>query len=404
MKKQKDERINLILKLMMALLFILGVLVFSYPFVVDSINNYYDQKAIEKLHKENQEEFKTKKTERLEEMKELNKKLAENKNTQNIPGMGIVEDPFEAALTSKRTKKDQEYYKEHTIGAIFIPKIHVSLPLFDETNNTLLDVGATILQGSSYPIGGKDSHSVITGHSGLPDKKLFTDLEKLEKEDVIYIDVAGEKLAYEIETFKTVLPHELDDVKIQKGRDLITLVTCTPYMINTHRLLVTAHRIPYVEEKMEKEKEQVQEYHKNRFRLFMLFFPILFSMIFYWMWRKFVYYQSGKYKYDFIFYIQKNNKPVVGETFVLTTGKNIVQNNKRKVTTTSDINGEVRFSGIRGGKYTARHSKLKEVNAVRGYVYLLKDKQFVIRGKRKYFKVIKSKDGKNYILEMRKKK
>lgn len=77
------------------------------------------------------------------------------------------------------------------------------------------------------------------------------------KGDQFYIDIAGEKLAYQIESFKTVLPHEIDDLVIQDGRDLVTLLTCTPYMINTHRLLVTAVRIPYVEEVMEKEKEQI---------------------------------------------------------------------------------------------------------------------------------------------------
>ncbi|MGO3607855.1 MAG: class C sortase, partial [Pseudolactococcus laudensis] len=122
---------------------------------------------------------------------------------------------------------------------------HVSLPIFDETNNELLEKGATVLQGTSFPIGGKGTHSVITGHTGLPEKKLFTDLEKLKKGDLFYIEVSGKKLAYRVERFKTVLPTELDSLKIEDSSDLVTLLTCTPYMINTHRLLVTGVRVGF---------------------------------------------------------------------------------------------------------------------------------------------------------------
>lgn len=404
MTKQKEERLNLILKLLMALLFISGVMVFSYPFVVDSINNYYDQKVIEALHKENQAAFNQKKAAQLAEMTQRNKELAANKKSLNIPGMGAVEDPFASALNTKGVKQKPDYYKQHTIGAIYIPKIHVSLPLFDETTNELLEVGATVLQGSSFPIGGENSHSVITGHSGLPDKKLLTDLNKLELKDVIYIEVGDETLAYEVNRFKTVLPDELDDVKIQNGRDLVTLVTCTPYMVNTHRLLVTAHRIPYSAEQMKDDKQKTQDYHKRRFRAFLIGFPFLFGLIFYWMWRKFVYYQSGKYTYDFIFTVHQNSKPVVGEVFVLTTGKDVVRKHKKTLKAVSDVNGEVCFHQLPGGKYWARPRQSKKGPMVKGYIHSLKDKQFVLRGKRESFKTIKTENGKNYLLELRKKK
>lgn len=382
-ERQRNERINLLLKLVMAILFMTGAVIFSYPFVVDAINNYYDQKMIERIQLENEERFLQEREERLAEMARQNEELLKNKQTTNVPGMGLVEDPFEEAI-GQDTNPGREYFEEHTVGAIYIPAIHVSLPLFDETNYTLLEKGATVLQGTSFPIGGDNTHSVITGHSGLPNKLLFTELEKLVKGDQFYIDIAGEKLAYQIESFKTVLPHEIDDLVIQDGRDLVTLLTCTPYMINTHRLLVTAVRIPYVEEVMEKEKEQTQVYHKNRFRLFMLGIPIFFGLIFYWMWRKFVFYQSGKYNYDFCFILMKNGQPENGVVFTLVNRrKEPLIENEKVVTIASDEQGVVRFSQVRGGIYWAHAENQKSLPKIKGYIYLLKHQQFRIRSRRK---------------------
>lgn len=368
----KNERMNLLLKLLMAFLFLTGAVIFSYPFVVDAINNYYDQKIIEKIHQENQAQLITERERRFSVMNQKNEQLRQNKQT-NIPGVGLVADPFAEAMENI-PDLGQKYFSEHTIGAIYIPKIHVSLPLFDETNQQLLEKGATVLQGTSFPIGGKDTHAVITGHSGLPNKLLFTDLEKLQKNDVLYIDIAGEKLAYQIDRFKTVLPDELEELQIKKGKDLVTLVTCTPYMINTHRLLVTAHRIPYVEELMEKEKQQTEQYHYNRLRLFMIMIPLVFCSIFYWMWRKYIYYQSGKYRYDFQFIYLKEGKPYADQRFIL------VRRKEPSLVTTSDENGLVCFSQIRGGRYWVVPEN-KHAPKIKGYVFHLKDTQFLVRSR-----------------------
>lgn len=383
-ERHKNERINLLLKLVMAILFMMGAVIFSYPFVVDAINNYYDQKTIERMQKDSQEQFLQEREEHLAEMARQNEELLKNKQTTNIPGMGLVEDPFEAAVGEEDSNPGREYYEEHTVGAIYIPAIHVSLPLFDETNYTLLEKGATVLQGTSFPIGGENTHSVITGHSGLPNKLLFTELDKLVEGDQFYIDIAGEKLAYQVESFKTVLPHEIDDLVIQDGRDLVTLLTCTPYMVNTHRLLVTAVRIPYVEEVMEKEKEQTQSYHKNRFRLFMLGIPIFFGLIFYWMWRKYVFYQSGKYRYDFCFTLVRKGRPESGVIFTLVNRRKVpLMEDGKVITAVSDEEGRVCFSQIRGGIYWAQAENQKSLPTIKGYIYLLKHRQFKIRSHKK---------------------
>lgn len=126
---------------------------------------------------------------------------------------------------------------------IQIPKIKVELPIYHGTSDGVLQVAIGHIEWSSLPTGGLSTHCVISGHRGLPSARLFTDLPKLALGDVFYIRVLNELLTYEVDQIKTVLPAELDDLKIVEGEDYFTLVTCTPYGVNTHRLLVRGHRI-----------------------------------------------------------------------------------------------------------------------------------------------------------------
>ena len=133
------------------------------------------------------------------------------------------------------------------MGFIKIPCIDVSLPIYHGTSEAVLEIGAGHLQGTSLPIGGESTHSVITGHTGLSSAKLFTDLTELEEGDMFFLNVMGEKLAYKIDQITKVLPEEISNLKIENGKDYCTLVTCTPYGVNTHRLLVRGERTDYVE-------------------------------------------------------------------------------------------------------------------------------------------------------------
>ena len=133
---------------------------------------------------------------------------------------------------------------DEIIGTIEIPAIDVNLPIYHGTNDDVLNIGAGHVEDSSMPVGGTNTHTVITGHSGLPSNKLFTRLDELEKNDKFYIYILDEVLAYEIDKIEIVLPEKVDYI-IEDGKDLATLVTCTPYGINTHRLLVTGHRVQY---------------------------------------------------------------------------------------------------------------------------------------------------------------
>lgn len=135
-----------------------------------------------------------------------------------------------------------------TMGYVHIPKLAVSLPIYHGTEEETLDRGVGHLIGSSLPIGGSSTHAILTGHSGLASQKMFSDLDKLEIGDTFYLEVLNEILAYEVDQINTVLPHDTTYLGLEEGKDLCTLVTCTPFGVNTHRLLVRGHRIAYTPE------------------------------------------------------------------------------------------------------------------------------------------------------------
>ena len=133
------------------------------------------------------------------------------------------------------------------MGYVEIPKIQVHLPIYHGTDAEVLDRGVGHLLGSSLPVGGENTHTILSGHSGMASQKMFTDLEQLTQGDVFYLNVLNETLAYQVIRISTVLPYETELLSIVPGADLCTLVTCTPYGVNTHRLLVRGSRIPYEE-------------------------------------------------------------------------------------------------------------------------------------------------------------
>ncbi|MGX7126344.1 class C sortase [Enterococcus viikkiensis] len=386
-KPERRDKIDLLLKLSIAMMFITGFLIFMYPFVVDSINNFVDQQRLEEVQDKMEARSEADKKKRLDKLEQENKKLR-----TIIPGAGSFDDPFESSLRGTKSPK-KEYYEKHMIGAIFIPKIKVSLPVYDQTDDFLLDKGATVLQGTSFPVGGSSTHSVITGHSGLPDKRLFTDLEALKKQDKFYLHIEGKKLAYQVEKIKRVKPDNFNALKIEKNRDLVTLLTCTPYGVNSHRLLVTAHRIKYPVQAAEKIKE-TEKYHRQRVFYLVagcLFFLIIFG---YFVWRKIILYQSKKRDYTFVFYLYEAGETVPGVRALLTQKHNVVRLDGRLVHTVSDANGKIEFQKIPGGIYRV---ETENGLSVKGKVWRLKDRTFKILGRRGYT-LIKQRI-KHYVIE-----
>lgn len=129
------------------------------------------------------------------------------------------------------------------MGYVDIPAINVTLPVYHGTEESVLQIAIGHIAGTSLPVGGESTHCVISGHRGLPSAKLFTDIDKLVVGDLFTLNMLDEVLTYEVDQIRIVLPHEVDDLRIEAGKDYCTMVTCTPYGINTHRLLVRGHRI-----------------------------------------------------------------------------------------------------------------------------------------------------------------
>ena len=169
---------------------------------------------------------------------------------------------------TEREKKGVENYARmlevrEKIGYVDIPKIGQQIPVYAGTSEDVLQHACGHLEGTSLPIGGKDTHAVITAHRGLPQVKLFRDLDKMEVGDLFFFTNVKETLAYKVDQILVVEPWDFEPVLVVEGKDLMTLLTCTPYMINSHRLLVRGHRIPYVPEEKEEAEDKAKFNYKD---------------------------------------------------------------------------------------------------------------------------------------------
>ncbi|KAF1304492.1 hypothetical protein BAU16_01900 [Enterococcus sp. JM9B] len=378
----KKQRTNLVIKGLIVLMFLTGIGVFSYPFFVDSLNNYIDQKMVEKHQREAAAENQKNREQALEKMAAENTKRQE---ANSIAGIGLMEELFDT--TEFNGNYSADYYERHLLGALYIPKIRASLPIFNETNQALLEKGTTLLQGTSYPIGGDNTHSVITGHTGIPEKMIFTDLEKLEKGDQFYIDVLGERLAYEVDEIQVVLPDNIEVLAIQEDRDLVTLLTCTPYMVNSHRLLVTGFRIPY-EEKMGAVITQTRRFQFWRLAVLSAAAVAVLSLFSYWLWRKAVLFQASKRTYTLRFFVEEKSP----RRFQLLSknGTPFLRKDEPIFATAMEKN-EVVFSEIPGGIYWVV-AEGEAAPKLKAKIWQVRDREFRLSSRKKRVRVVKSRE------------
>lgn len=168
-------------------------------------------------------------------------------NQAILPNSQVTESfSKETLLLASTGYKDQlNLAGDGIMGQVEIPSIQVKLPIYHGTDDAILELGIGHLLGSSLPVGGESTHSVMTAHSGMASQKMFSDLPQLKKGDVFYLKVLNETLAYQVDQIKTVEPHDTTYLEVVSGEDYCTLVTCTPFGVNTHRLLVRGTRIPY---------------------------------------------------------------------------------------------------------------------------------------------------------------
>lgn len=259
-------------KIVFGVIFIFGFLIAIYPIISQM---YYSVESTQEI-----EDFETTRK-KLDEI-EINKKIELAKAYNSSLKPTSFADPYR----KKQKEGIAEYARmlevHEKIGYVHIPKIKQKLPIYAGTNEEVLQKGAGHLEGTSLPVGGASTHTVITAHSGLPTAKLFTDLSKLKIGDKFFIHNLSQVLAYEVDRIKTVEPSNFSDLLINSNRDQATLLTCTPIMINTHRLLVRGHRVPY----NPNEFVSMNKNNKLIFWLKVAGFILLIILMALWLYRK----------------------------------------------------------------------------------------------------------------------
>ena len=233
-KEKKNAKGSLIL---IVLLFVLGIGVLLYPTISDLWNTYRSNQLVT-VYQSKVDQIPE---ERIRE--ELRRARAYNRqHTNNVVADAftkdkyLIEHPYDDLLNPA---------DNGVMGYLEIPRIQQKLAIFHGTSADVLQKGVGHVKGTSLPVGGKGTHAVLAAHRGLPSAKLFSDLDKMEVGDKFYLTVLNRHLAYQVDQIRIVSPENMEDLALQKESDYVTLLTCTPYGVNTHRLLVRGHRVPY---------------------------------------------------------------------------------------------------------------------------------------------------------------
>ena len=260
-----------IFSILFGLMFIAGFLILAYPTIANQWNTYRQQRLISHystvLEKMEPQDL----SGEWEAAIAYNNTFAQNDIYGDVFGTDDME------------LEDTEYWKvlniagDGVMGYLTIPKIHVELSIYHGTSDEVLETGVGHMNGTKLPIGGEGTHSVLSAHRGLPSAKLFTDIDQLEPGDRFYIHVLDEDLAYEVDQILPMVDKDDRDtlneaLQVEEGEDLVTLFTCTPYGVNTHRLLVRGHRVPYDGEleKSETPVDTMVESIQNYYMLYLL--------------------------------------------------------------------------------------------------------------------------------------
>lgn len=258
------------------ILVIIGIGLCSVPLVSSIHSGIQQNNMISTYESEVKQTDKSKVKEQIQSAQKYNDMLFQTRGASvgNIDTEILSDENYESILNL--TGKG-------IMGSIEIPKIGVDLPIYHGTDDDALNNGVGHLQNSSFPVGGENTRTVLTGHRGLPNAKLFTRLDELKKDDLFYIHVGNKTLAYQIYKIEIVKKEEAPDVLgIEEGKDLATLLTCTPYGVNTHRLILTGKRVPYSEKKKEAIEPEMMSWRELLFTAlpFLIVFMLIVRFIF----------------------------------------------------------------------------------------------------------------------------
>lgn len=252
MERKRRKRNKKIKYLIMLILFLIGAGIFLYPTISDMWNQYRNVRLITEYDTSVTDLSKSEYARLWKEAKEYNTEHPVNSivDAFDESDQYVLTHPYDQVLDPDGNG---------LMGSIEIPKINVKIAIYHGLGSDILEKGAGHIEGTSLPIGGKNTHAVLAAHRGLPGAKLFTDLDQMEIGDKFYLHILGKTLAYKVDQIKTVLPDQTKALDIVEGEDHVTLLTCTPYGVNTHRLLVRGIRTRYVEEENEKSETVPQK-------------------------------------------------------------------------------------------------------------------------------------------------
>ena len=271
------------LSLLIIFLFLAGASTVIYPM---ASNLFYEKNQSHVL-----EEYDETMEQLAQEELDRERQAAQEYNRSLLESEAFLTDPFDPELVMDPTVEPYasllNLEGNGIMGYVEIPKISVNLPIYHGTTAQVLEQGIGHLQNTSLPVGGESTHSVLTGHTGLAGKRLFTDLSQLEEGNLFYLHVLGETLAYQVEAIYIVEPDQTEHLVVETGWDLVTLVTCHPYGINTHRLLVQGTRIPYEVALAQQVQEDVpqetsvweQEYYKAILICLAIYIPLTVTVV-----------------------------------------------------------------------------------------------------------------------------
>lgn len=243
-----SKRKNTIIIICFILVILLGAGAAAYPLIA-SINNERTQSLVQTEYEEKIQQLDTSEIDAaLEAAREYNKTIS-TVQIEDVDKIKADLPPYEDLLNLANNG---------IMGYIEIPTINIDLPIYHGTTGAAMEKGAGHMEGTSLPVGGIGTHAVISAHSGMASAKLFTDLDKLKLGDMFFITVCNQKLAYEVDNIAVVEPTDIDLIRIDTQQDYVTLLTCTPYGVNTHRLLVRGHRVEMAEEAIAEVEEKAK--------------------------------------------------------------------------------------------------------------------------------------------------
>ena len=243
-----SKRKNTIIIICFILVILLGAGAAAYPLIA-SINNEHTQSLVKTEYAEKLQQLDTSEIDAaLAAAREYNKTIS-TVQIEDVDKIKADLPPYEDLLNLANNG---------IMGYIEIPAINIDLPIYHGTTGAAMEKGAGHMEGTSLPVGGIGTHAVISAHSGMASAKLFTDLDKLKLGDMFFITVCNQKLAYEVDNIAVVEPTDIDLIRIDTQQDYVTLLTCTPYGVNTHRLLVRGHRVEMAEEAIAEVEEKAE--------------------------------------------------------------------------------------------------------------------------------------------------